>query len=323
MVSKPVRSVYPDVNFRFRSLLHRSIYPRASTTSDQPREDIEPLSILWSRDGNFDNRSGVMYQPNHFVPVLNEEENSKCPAKLQTTTGTVKKSKQQGTLFSFMKTKPVAKTSLDNSCPTTGPSVPAKKRNAVTTKLSKVQQDLKKSTASTKHRLLYKWKDEFPWLTIRDEDQAFLCNVCCKAPDAAGKSQFLTGCTSIKKETMQKHAASSGHLHAQTVVIAKQKPVHETVIAQSLTKGRKDQEEKDRREVAVKMTTAYFLAKEELPFSKFQGLINLQKNNGLEIMTTYANDRTCAEMVSVLGKMFKEKTAHEINQTNYISVMAD
>ena len=106
-------------------------------------------------------------------------------------------------------------------------------------------------------------------------------------------------------------------------MLAKQKPVRETVIAQSLTKGRKDQEEKDRREVAVKMTTAYFLAKEELPFSKFQGLINLQKKNGLEITTTYANDKTCAEMVSVLGKIFKERTAQEINQNNYISVMAD
>ena len=50
-----------------------------------------------------------------------------------------------------------------------------------------------------------------------------------------------------------------------------QKPVRETVIAQSLRKGRKDEEERDRREVAVKMTTAYFIAKEELPFSKFQG----------------------------------------------------
>jgi len=109
------------------------------------------------------------------------------------------------------------------------------------------------------------------------EDQAFLCNVCWKAPDTAGQSLFLTGQTSIKRETIQKHAARNGHLHARTVELGKQKPVCETVIAQSLTKGRKDLEEKDRREQAVKVTTGYFLAKEELPFSKFQGTINLQK----------------------------------------------
>jgi len=118
--------------------------------------------------------------------------------------------------------------------------------------------------------MLYKWKEEFPWLTIREEDQAFLCSLCCKAPDVAGNTQFSTGCFSIKKDSMQKHAKSNGHLRAQTAVLAMQKPVRETVIAQSLGKGRKDEEERDRREVAVKMTTAYFIAKEELPFSKFQ-----------------------------------------------------
>lgn len=81
--------------------------------------------------------------------------------------------------------------------------------------------------------------------------------------------QFLTGCFSIKKSFMQKHAKSNGHLLAQTAVLAMQKPVCETVIAQSLGKGRKDDEERDRREVAVKMTAVYFISKEELPFSKF------------------------------------------------------
>ena len=29
-----------------------------------------PIYILWSRDGNLDNRSGAVYQPNHFVPLV-------------------------------------------------------------------------------------------------------------------------------------------------------------------------------------------------------------------------------------------------------------
>lgn len=63
--------------------------------------------------------------------------------------------------------------------------------------------------------------------------------------------------------------------------MAKQKPVRESVLVQSFSKATKDLEERDRREVAIKMTTAYFVAKEELPFSKFNGLIDLQKKNGL------------------------------------------
>lgn len=71
------------------------------------------------------------------------------------------------------------------------------------------------------------------------------------------------------------------------------------------------------------MTTAYFVAKEELPFSKFEGLISLQKKNGVEFNSTYANDKSCAQMVSVLGKVFKERLTAEVNSKNYISVMAD
>ena len=325
VLSKQVQSIYPDVNFRFRSLIHRIVKPRASATND-PLGDEDQVNILWSRDGGFDNRPGVWYEPNHFVPVVtSEDEVADCPVKQENTAGTGWKTKQ-GTLFSFMKATPVAKTSSDTSCPTTGSSgsVPGKKRNAAAAKLSvDAKPDIKKSTESTKLKICHKWKDEFPWLIVREEDQAVLCSVCCDAPHVAGKTQFLTGCTSTKKETMQKHAASNGHLRAQTAVLAKQKPVRETAIAQSLAKGKKEQEERDQREVAVKITTAYFLAKEEIPFSKFQGLIDLQKKNGLDLTSTYANNKTCVEMVFILGKMFKERTAREINKSNYISVMAD
>lgn len=61
----------------------------------------------------------------------------------------------------------------------------------------------------------------------------------------------------------------------------------------------------------MNITTAYFLAKEELPFSKFQGLINLHRKNDLD-MSTYANEKSCAEMVSVVENILKEKTAQEI-----------
>ena len=320
VVSKPLRSIYPDVNFRFRSLIHRSVSPRTTPSLDQPCGNVEPLNILWSRDGNFDHRPGVWFEPNHFVPVISEEEVVQGPVKRANTSGAGCKTKQQGTLLSFMTTKPEA--SADNTDPTKSPSVTTQKRNAVTAKLGKdAQPTSKKSTASIVHKVQYKWKDEFPWLTVREEDQALLCSLCCNTPEVAGKSQFLTGCASPKKETMQKHAASNGHIRAQAAVLAKQKPIR--AIAQSLAKGRKDQEEKDRRDVAVKMTTAFYLAKEELPFSKFQGLIELQKKNGLEVTSTYANNKTCGEMVSVLGKLFKEETVREINQNHYISVMAD
>lgn len=122
---------------------------------------------------------------------------------------------------------------------------------------------------------------------------------------------------------MRIHGESNGHLKAQKAVLAQQRPVRETVLAQSFFNATKDLQERDRREVAVKMTTAFFIAKEELPFSKFSALVALQKTNGIELTSTYANDKTCAQMVSVLGKLSKEGFAVEINNKHYISVIAD
>jgi len=47
VVSKPLRSIYPDINFRFRRLIHRSVSPRTSPSLDQPCGNVEPLNILW------------------------------------------------------------------------------------------------------------------------------------------------------------------------------------------------------------------------------------------------------------------------------------
>lgn len=155
---------------------------------------------------------------------------------------------------------------------------------------------------------------------ISDEDDTVCCSVCC---DVAGNNQFVRGCKPTKKETVQKHLTSNVHMRAQNATLAKQKPVCESVLVKSFSKGTKNLDERDRREVAIKMTTAYFIAKEELPFSKFNGLISLQKKNGIQLTSTYANDKICVQMISVIGKLEKEALAAEIGGKHYISVMAD
>lgn len=45
-------------------------------------------------------------------------------------------------------------------------------------------------------------------------------------------------------------------------------------------KERKPAEEQGHKEVAVKINTAYLIAKEEVPFSKFGAILSIQKKNG-------------------------------------------
>lgn len=47
-------------------------------------------------------------------------------------------------------------------------------------------------------------------------------------------------------------------------------------------------------EMILKFNTAYFIAKEELPFTKFKGQIDLQRKNSVKLNTRCNNDTACA-----------------------------
>ena len=94
-------------------------------------------------------------------------------------------------------------------------------------------------------------------------------------------------------------------------------------IAQGLQRGGKAAEEKTRNELEAKFNTAYLIAKEELLFTKYQAILSLQKKNGLDISTTYANDKSCNNFVAVISEVMTEELAIEINEKNYISIMID
>lgn len=67
VVGCTIQSIYPNVCHGIRPLFHGCIRPR----EDHREHQREPFFIMWTRDSNFDNRRGSMFQPNHFVPLLN------------------------------------------------------------------------------------------------------------------------------------------------------------------------------------------------------------------------------------------------------------
>ena len=68
--------------------------------------------------------------------------------------------------------------------------------------------------------------------------------------------------------------------------------------------------------MSVKMNTAYLIAKEGLPFTKFPGLLQLQQKNRIQMTNTYSND--------ISGHTDKKKNAENLqNEVRYISIMID
>lgn len=79
-LNRPLLTLYPkfDKSTGICPLMSGFIKPR-----DMEQEKDESGSVvfhlLWTRDGNFDNRPGAMFQPNHFVPVIHRQGVPRCP----------------------------------------------------------------------------------------------------------------------------------------------------------------------------------------------------------------------------------------------------
>ena len=133
------------------------------------------------------------------------------------------------------------------------------------------------STKKTSRKFLPHWKDDFPWIIYDDEKGVIIC--------ATGKSEFVKGCKTFKRETLKKHSENFTHMRACDSYLAKQKAEEDRPIFKSFIRMSNKCDEEQRKDVAMKMNTAYFIAKEELPFTKFPNLLDLQRKNGLQIGT--------------------------------------
>ena len=51
VIRRPIYSLYPEVNFRHRPLMHKLLNPQEASLDGE----VEPLFILWSREGSLDN----------------------------------------------------------------------------------------------------------------------------------------------------------------------------------------------------------------------------------------------------------------------------
>ncbi|RMX50300.1 hypothetical protein pdam_00022643 [Pocillopora damicornis] len=104
---------------------------------------------------------------------------------------------------------------------------------------------------------------------------------------------------------------------------AKKKSIVESQIVESFSKINKDMQSQRWKEMEAKINTTYFIAKEELPFSKFEGLLMSQSKNGVILNNIYAKKKSCAELVSFLSEGFRDDPIHVLKWKNYFSLMAD
>lgn len=134
------------------------------------------------------------------------------------------------------------------------------------------------------------WLIDFEWLEFDEDLNSMSCKYCRAKPTTAGKTDFVSGSTSFKRESLSSHSKSKRHIACRDSVINSSTDVQGTAIGKGFLKQTERDKEAENFELSVKMNTAYCIAKEELSFTHMKALVLLQKKNGLDISPTYDND---------------------------------
>ena len=169
----------------------------------------------------------------------------------------------------------------NNEPPTTSSNQPQREQTKLQSKQERTKScetpdERKQAKGEQKRGFNPKWRDEFPWLNFNDKN-VMTSDICCKHPSVAGKKDYLKGCPHLKKETIKKHAISNGHIRAREKSFAEEKTSEESQIFQTFSKINKDIQAQYRKEMEIKLNTAYFVANWNYPFLNLKGCFHCRE----------------------------------------------
>ena len=292
VLGRPIFSVYPNVSLGFRNLLHGMVQPRVA---EQGQGEECAIFIMWSRDSGLDARCGRWYEPNHFIPLLKSKQD------VQETNESTKKGNGKITDFfqsGQQKRKSVEKPDLD---------IPQRKK--------KTDDSAKKTVRKVRSVTVEKWKTEDlaiyeanTWLAYKEET-------------IGGKK-----CCSVlfKISSVIDHAHSEMHMIALNLFKRKSgKPAMPTMKEKNQPPLEFKLGPKQKEEMKMKFDVSYFVVKEELPLTKYEKILELERRHGVLHSSTYSNRTAATNFISYQSDQLKSQLSKDIANAKFYSVIFD
>ena len=218
--------------------------------------------------------------------------------------------KMAGKITHFFSSKS-GKESQDKE-PSNGIQPPAKKvcRNSTASKVY--------DGTLRERKFLPKWENDFPW--IQFTEGKMFCKYCLEVSEHADKnSSFYKGSDKFRIGVIRAHNKSKQHFRCADVYRARRNPQN------PIEQGLRNMECAVQEKLIKLFNTAYFVAKEEMPFSSFKGLCGLQIKNDVELGKTYFNDHACKNFIESSAEILKADLSEKLNNASprFFSAMAD
>ena len=156
------------------------------------------------------------------------------------------------------------------------------------------------------------------------------CKVCKEFEERISSrknfsSKWIVGADSVRVSNVRDHAQNDQHTHAmcllkkQHAICAGLGPSTYACIAQAFVKPSDDEREKLR----VKFDIAYFLAKENLPFTKYPCICELEARHGVSVGTSYRNENAGKEFIHYIAETKREELKQRLGSAKFFSLLID
>ena len=143
---------------------------------------------------------------------------------------------------------------------------------------------------------------------------------------------FARGSTNFKKSAVSDHAKlSKPHAKAcklyfeskEVPLDVRAKKIANATGNQDIVSGLSTMDKKDLEKTKIKFEVAYFVAKNELPFTKYKEILELEKMHGVGVGDAYLTDIKCAEFIDYIGGDLKEKLVFDLSKAKFFGTLCD
>ncbi len=154
------------------------------------------------------------------------------------------------------------------------------------------------------------------------------CKVCTEFVDKIrGRKNFsekwIVGADSVRISNVRDHAKNDQHAHAMTLLKQQQSqsaglgPSSYAPIAQAFTKLSDDEREKLR----VKFDIAYFVATENLPYTKYPKICELEARHGVRVGMSYVNENAGKEFIHYITESRRQELTQTLDNAKFFSLL--
>lgn len=154
------------------------------------------------------------------------------------------------------------------------------------------------------------------------------CSLCTKYQDRLQavrnfSSSFVDGVTNtaLKKDNVSKHQRSD--MHKKAVNMERQLSINEIYQSTPLARAFSSATSEEVSRVSKLFEIAYMLAKEEMPFTKYCAILELEKKHGVKLGNTYTTEHKCKDFTVFIGESMRDDVVDLIQKSRYISLLMD